>query len=165
MPRIELDIAEVRKLPLIHQATIPEEYLDAMGHMNVMWYTHLFSVSMGELFQLFGLTWDYMEQNHVGTFALETHIRYLSEVRVGQTVEVHSRMLGRTEKRFHVMHIMTNQTKNDVSATFEVVGGYVSMETRRMDVIPENIAAQIDEMVDEHRELHWNAPVTGIMHP
>lgn len=42
---------ELRQLPLTHQATIPEDYLDSMGHMNVMWYTHLFAHAMLGIFK------------------------------------------------------------------------------------------------------------------
>jgi len=34
---------DLSSLPVLHRADIPETYLDEMGHMNVMWYTHLFS--------------------------------------------------------------------------------------------------------------------------
>ena len=50
MPRVNLNLDDVRQLPVTHRQTIPEEYLDVMGHMNVMWYTHLFGEGMGGCF-------------------------------------------------------------------------------------------------------------------
>jgi acyl-CoA thioesterase FadM len=165
MPRHSLSpsLADVRQLPLTHAAVIPEDYLDAMGHMNVMWYTHLFSLATTSIFKLFGMTWEEIRARDGGTFALESHIRYLSEVRVGQSVEVRTRLLGRSEKRVHVLHFLTNADKQDVSATFEVVIAYVNLRTRRMAPIPAEITARIDPLIEQHAALPWPSPVCGVM--
>jgi acyl-CoA thioester hydrolase len=165
MAQIRLEVADVRQLPLTHDTTIPEEYLDAMGHMNVMWYTHLFSMGMRGLFRLIGLSWKDIEKHQGGTFALESHIRYLSEVHVGQAVQIHSRMLGRSQKRFHVQHFMTNRHKQDVAATFEVIGAYVDMSSRRMAEMPMEVTQQLDSLIADHSELDWAAPTCGVMRP
>jgi len=163
--RIQLDTDRVRRLPMTHSTLIPDEYMDAMGHMNVMWYTHLFSVAMGGTLHLLGLNWKEMAENHIGTFALESHIRYLSEVCVGQTVEIHSRLLGRTTKRFHAIHFMTNLARNDVSATFEVVGAYIDLKVRRMAPMPEEWTRELDRLISEHNQLDWDATTCGVMAP
>ena len=36
MTRIHLDVADIKQLPLTYEATIPEDYLDSMGHMNLI---------------------------------------------------------------------------------------------------------------------------------
>ena len=77
---------DLTSLPITHRATIPDSYLDVMGHMNVMWYTHLFSLGAWGLFQKSVWTSDYFETNRAGSFALEQHFRYLKEVRVGQQI-------------------------------------------------------------------------------
>jgi acyl-CoA thioester hydrolase len=48
----------IDSLPVTHQATVPESYLDAMGHMNVMWYTHLFDQATWRFFASLGLWGD-----------------------------------------------------------------------------------------------------------
>src|SRR5260370_24348324 len=101
-----MDITSLQALPVTQRAIIPESYLDEMGHMNVMWYTHLFSEATGGLFDRIGLTQDYFETNQAGTFALEAHVRYLKEVRVGERVTIRIRLVGRSAKRFHFLHFM-----------------------------------------------------------
>jgi len=165
MPRLHLNIADVRQLPYEHTQTISADYLDLMGHMNVMWYTQLFSVGMGSVLTRLGLTEEIMKAGNGGSFALEAHIRYLSEVRVDQTIQIHSRMLGRTEKRYHIMHFMTNQDKQDVSATFETVSSYVDLRQRRTAPFPDDVAAAIDDLLAEHSRLAWDAPVCGVIAP
>ena len=68
---------------------------DEMGHMNVLWYAHLFGEAIGGFFALVGLTRDYMEANQAGTFALEQHTRFLRELRAGQHVTIARHLAGR----------------------------------------------------------------------
>lgn len=158
-----IDLANVQQLPETYSQTIPKDYLDVMNHMNVMWYTHLFSMGLVGLMKLVGAGETFDDQHDSGTFALESHIRYLSEVRVGQTIRIHTRMIGRSEKRFHILHFMTNDHKQDVSATFEIVGSFVNLSQRRTASIPPKMAGPIDRMVAESNALTWEAPVCGTM--
>ncbi|MCH2211905.1 MAG: thioesterase family protein [Fuerstiella sp.] len=163
MTRIKLDPATVSQLPETYRHTIAEDYLDSMGHMNVMWYTHLFSMSFMGLMKLVGMTDVFDGRNDGGTFALESHIRYLSEVRAGHTIRIYSRIIGRSEKRFHVLHFMTNDQKQDVSATQEIVSSYVNLSQRRTAPIPPEMADPMDSLLTQSRQLTWEAPVCGIM--
>jgi acyl-CoA thioester hydrolase len=154
---------ELEPLPFTFAAEIPESYLDEMGHMNVMWYTHLFSGATEGLFKLVGLNAAYMEANQAGTFALQQHTRFLREVRVGQRVTLRTRMLGRTSKRFHFIHFMVNEDMRVLAATGESVGAHVDLRVRRMSPMPAAIAAAFDRLIEEHSALPWTAPVCGAM--
>lgn len=165
MPRIEISIEQARQLPLTHSATIGDDYLDDMGHMNVMWYTHLCSIGMAGSLEQAGLAWDKIAEQHGGTFALEQHTSYLSEVRVGQTVDLHGRVVARSEKRYHMVQIMTNRDKGDVSAVFEGIGAYVDLRERRMAALPPDVCEQLDRMIAEQAKLDWPAPLCGSMSP
>ncbi len=156
---------DLSSLPVTHEATIPVNYLDEMGHMNVMWYTHLFDTAVYGLFRIIGLDFEYMKTNNAGGFALETHVRYLSEVHVDHHVAVHTRLLGRSQKRFHIMNFMANETKGDLAATFEVLGAHIDMSVRRMATFPPSIADRLDALIEEHQSLPWEAPVCGVMRP
>ena len=154
---------DLSALPVTHRAVIPESYLDAMGHMNVMWYTRLFSLGAWGLFQTVGLTRAYFETNRAGSFALEQHFRYLKEVRVGQNVTIRSRVLGRSAKRWHLIHFMTIDELDALAATAEDVHTHVDLTVRRSSPMPPEVAAAIDRLLAEHTQLDWAAPVCGAM--
>jgi acyl-CoA thioester hydrolase len=154
---------DLTHLPITYQSVIPDDYLDEMGHMNVMWYTHLFSLGAWGLFQMVGLNREYFEAKHAGSFALEQHFRYLKEVRAGQHVTIRSRVLGRTEKRWHTIHFMTIDELDALAATSEGVQTHVDMRSRRSSPIPPAVAEAIDRLVADHRKLAWDAPVCGAM--
>lgn len=152
-------------LPITGRAEIPTSYLDQMGHMNVMWYTHLFSNAVWGLFQHIGFTEEYMRGAHAGSFALELHVRYIVEVHAGQHVTLRSRALERTAKRIHYQHYLTIDERDGVlSATGEIVSAHVDMKIRRQSPFPESIAANFDRLLVAHRALSWVAPVCGTMH-
>ena len=156
---------DLTSLPITHRAVIPDAYLDEMGHMNVMWYTHLFSEAAWGLFQMVGLTLEYFEAHRAGTFALAQHFRYLKEVRVGQHVTLRGRVLGRTAKRWHTIHFMTIDELDVLAATAESVSTHVDMRVRRSSPMPPAVTDAIDRLLAEHSRLGWDAPVCGAMTP
>jgi acyl-CoA thioester hydrolase len=156
-----IDVSALNDLPITHAAVIPEDYLDMMGHMNVMWYTHLFSLGAWGLFQTVGLNREYFAANSAGSFALAQHFRYLKEVRVDQHVTIRSRVLGRSARRWHLMHFMTIDELDMLAATAEDVHTHVDLTVRRSSPMPPNVTAAIDRLLAEHTQLTWAAPVCG----
>ena len=126
--------------------------------MNVMWYTHLFSSAFEQFAEGFGFGEAYFRANHTGSFALETHVRYLSEVRIGQHVTVRSRLLGRSEKRIHFMHFMTIDETGALAAIQEHVGAHIDMRIRRMAPLPSDIAARFDKLLAEQERPRLAGP-------
>lgn len=155
---------DLNELPITHRAVVPAAYLDENGHMNVMWYTHLFGVATDGLFDQFGFNRAYFEAHRAGTFALEIHTRYRAEVRAGQTVTVRSRVLGRSAKRLHYLHFMVREG-GVLAATEECIGTHVDLSIRRSSPLPAFVAEAFDQLLAEHQGLAWEAPVCGVMKP
>jgi acyl-CoA thioester hydrolase len=162
---IKISPLDLAGLPITLQCHIPENYRDEMGHMNVMWYTHLFSSAFEQFAESFGFGEAYFRANQMGSFALETHVRYLAEVRIGQHVTVRSRVLGRSEKRIHFMHFMTIDETRALAATQEHIGAHIDMRIRRMAPLPLEITERFDLLVAQQNALGWAAPVCGVMKP
>ncbi|HMP01039.1 MAG TPA: thioesterase family protein [Gemmatales bacterium] len=139
-------------LPRALEAEIPESYRDEMGHMNVMWYTHLFDRAVITFFAQWGCDEAYMLAEHAGTFALTQHFRYLAEVRVGQRVAIHCRLVGRSERRVHFIQYMLH-ADGRVAATVEALAAHVEMRVRRSSPWPPQIAAALDRLAEEHERL------------
>ena len=163
MKRISTD--DLHFLPITGQAEIPASYLDEMGHMNVMWYTHLFSHATVGFFDRVGMTRDYFLTTQAGSFALEAHIKYFAEVHAGRNVTLRTRFLGRSAKRLHFMHFLSIDEDDVLSATGEMVSTHVDLRVRRSSPFPPEIAAAYDALLAEHRQLAWEAPVCGSMGP
>ena len=152
-------------LPVTHRQIIPESYLDMMGHMNVSWYTQIFSsATMGTL-QLMGMTKEYFQENKAGSFALESHIQYLAEIMVGNDVSVRTRILDHSRRMFHFMHFLVNDDDQVLSSTCEFIGAHMDLNRRGIAPMPAHILEATERVCREHTELTWKAPVCGIMRP
>lgn len=156
---------DLQPLPLTHQASIPEDYIDAMGHMNVMWYTHLFGHAIGSTFKLIGLNREYFQAEQAGSFALKQYVNYFNEVREGENISIRSRLLGRSSRRLHVLHFMVKDEANVLAATSEVLITHIDMRVRRASEFPPRIAAAIDRLIAEHAALDWPPPLAGPIQP
>lgn len=160
-PVIPLD--RITALPEVYRFTVPEDYRDAMGHMNMRWYLALYDEAGIPLFDRFGLTLDYYTRHGSGGFDLEHHIHYLNEVRIGDTLSIRARLLGRSAKRLHYLLFMVNETRGLLSSIFECVNSYADLTARRTAPYPPDIAAQLDTLLAEHQALDWPAPACGVM--
>lgn len=161
----KLTLLELEGLPITHRQEIPENYRDEMGHMNVMWYTYIFGCAFDKFADRWGFNDVYCLANHAGSFALETHVRYLNEVHIGRHVTVRSRAIARTAKRVHFMHFMTIDETGLVASTQEHVAAHIDMNERRMAPIPDDLARKFDELAAEQNKLGWDPPVCGVMKP
>ncbi|CAB1071271.1 hypothetical protein D1AOALGA4SA_1186 [Olavius algarvensis Delta 1 endosymbiont] len=158
-----IPLALLETLPVFLRKTIPDEYLDLMGHMNIRWYFDMFAKAGRKFFTAHGLGEDYFRQGNFGVFTLKQYIQYFAEVRVGQTVAVHTRLIGRSPKRFHFMHFMINETTSQLAATFEALITHADLNLRRAAPMPAHIAQQFDATLDRDTGLDWAAPVCGAM--
>ena len=157
-------LEQIERLPLYHRETIPAEYLDAMGHMNVRWYMAIFDTAVWEFFKSYGLDRDYFTRERAGVFALKHVIQYYAEVKNGETVGIRMRLLGRSDKRFHFMSFMVNETTGKLAATLEVLGTHADLTIRRASPLAPAIAQKLDEKLAEDADLGWEAPVSGAIH-
>jgi acyl-CoA thioester hydrolase len=158
-PRVE----EVSALPVTHRGVVAPEWIDVMGHMNVAWYTHVFSHGVGGLLELIGTTPEVFEKGRVATVALEVHVHYLRELHLGARLRVHGRLLGVSQKRFHQVSFIVDEGAGRLAAVSEGVGTYFDKEARRAVAMPPDVAERARRLVAEHAALPWPAPVTGTM--
>jgi acyl-CoA thioester hydrolase len=151
----------LKPLPVTYEDTIPESYLDMMGHMNVMWYTHLFGRATCGIFELTGMDDAYFKTKNTGSFALAQFFRYKREVLVGEHVTLRSRLLARSERQFHVIHFMTKEDDQVLAATGEFLAAHVDMATRRTSPFARQVAEKLDRIIAQHAQLDWQPSLSG----
>ena len=156
-----IPLALLETLPEYHRKTIPSDYQDIMGHMNIRWYFDLFARSGRKFFKSHGLDENYFRGGNFGVFTLKQFIQYFAEVRVGQTVAIHTRLMGRSDKRFHFVHFMINETTTQLAATFEALITHADLKLRRSAPMPGQIAQKFDGTLAKDTALGWETPICG----
>ncbi|RME16982.1 MAG: thioesterase [Alphaproteobacteria bacterium] len=125
------------------------EWIDYNGHMNMAFYNVLFDRAADEFHALVGLGPRYAETRRHTTYTAEFHIRYLRELHLGQTVRVHSWILGRDEKRLHSWQEIHHED-GWIAATGETLTLHVDMSGPRVVPFPDDIARALDRFSEEH---------------
>ena len=136
-----------------YRASVVPEWIDYNGHMNVAYYVLAFDRATDRLFGYLGIGEAYRRATHHSVFALEAHVTYERELREGDTFEIATRLIDADRKRLHIFHAMTRTKDNELSATIEVMGLHVDMAGPKSAPLPDDVFAQVEAMLAEHRLL------------
>lgn len=159
-----VSVEEVAALrPVCLRRTVPEEYLDLNGHMNMRWYVALFDDAGDTLHDHLGLTREFRRAHGHGTMDLEHHTWFINEVMAGSQLCIYARMVARSAKMMHYLMFMINESTGNVAAHFECVNALVDLQARKTTPYPADITARLDAMLAEQGQLTWKPPISGAM--
>ena len=158
-------IARIRELPVQLTMTIPPEWEDRNGHVNVQFYLALYELGGWEILEEVGIDEAWFAAQRYSVFDIEHHLDYRSEIIVGEQVTAYGRILGRSDRRFHGMYFMVNDTRESLAASLEYLTAGVDMQTRRSAPFPDELAAALDRQLEKHRLIGWAPPTCGLMSP
>lgn len=159
----ELD--QVRQLPVQLDFVIPPEWEDRNGHVNVQFYLTLFEMGGWKILEDNGFDETWMERSQYSFFDLEHHLHYLAEIAVGDRVTTYNRVVGKSDKRFHGLYLVVNETCDRLAATLEYISNGIDMKRRRTAPMPRDLSDGLDRLYAEHCALNWPPPLCGIMAP
>lgn len=131
--------------------------------MNVRWYIALFDDAGDTLHDWMGLTPAYHEAQRTGTFDLEYHVNFISEVLPGEDIEVYVRLVAYSEKRLHYVMFLVNRTRAKLAATLECLNAFADLTVRRTAPWPAEVAAKLASAVAKDGQLDWAPPLSGAM--
>lgn len=124
--------------------TVPSEFEDYNGHVNIRHYFALHARAGDPAFEILGIDDAYREVQGLSVFSMEHRIRYLDEVMVGHDVAVYVRFLARSAKVVHGFQLLFDTTTGALANTFEFVEGHVSLTERRTVPWSDEVAARLD---------------------
>jgi acyl-CoA thioester hydrolase len=136
-----------------YRATVAPEWIDYNGHMNVAYYVLAFDRATDQLFDHFGIGEAYRRTTHHSVFALEAHVTYERELRLGDEFEIATRVIDADRKRLHLFHSMTRSKDGELSATIEIMGLHVDMTGPKSAELPDPVYAKVEALLAEHRLL------------
>ncbi len=113
----------------LNSVELKPEWLDAYGHLNEAFYLVPMSETTWLLQDQFDLGVSYFEETGCAIYTVETHLRYLKEVRAPATLEIESMILGSDAKRIWFAHQMV--VDGSVRATSEFMALHYSTREQR----------------------------------
>ncbi len=97
---------------------VQPEWIDYNEHMTEYCYLKLFGEATDVVLAKIGAGADYVAAGH-SWYTVETHIRHLGQSRLGEPIEVRTRVMAADGKRLHLFHEMVSRKQNAVIATAE----------------------------------------------
>lgn len=157
------DVASIRRLPALWEAEVTADFIDENDHMNIRHYLELNSLAVDVLVRGVGIDDDYRAERRLGAFSVEHHLRYYTELRLGDRITVHPQVLARSSRGVHLMSYLLDAERGLVANTLELTYLHVDMDARRSVPMPDDVAEGIDRLLAAHRSLEITAPVCGAM--
>ena len=130
---------------------IPPEWADYNGHMTEYRYLNCFGDASDAVMNFIGCDKDYINNGN-SYFTVETNIRHLKEIKVGEEVYITTKILKGAEKKLHVMHLLKNM-KQEVLATGEHLLLHVSLKTRKTCPASERIINNLRDLQKKHEKV------------
>jgi acyl-CoA thioester hydrolase len=135
-----------------HAVVLPT-WIDHNGHMNVGYYHVAFDIASEPFFEWLGLTPQLRREHASSTFALESHLHFLREVREGDRLRFEARLIDADAKRLHFFQTMHHVGEGYLAATFETLSIHMDMRVRRPAPMPAPMAERVQAVLAAHRAL------------
>jgi len=135
---------DVSGLDLTAEGAVEAHHIDLMGHMNVAWYVHWFDRGIWSFFAQHGLDEATLARTQRGCFALEDHIRYLSELREGDKLAVYTGVVEVRPKNLRLVQQILAPALGKVAATREVVAVHIDLGTRRSTPFSDEVRTEME---------------------
>lgn len=139
-------------LPTLEIAIEPE-WIDYNGHTNMAYYVVMFDRATDVLFDALGIGQSYLRDTGHSMYALESHITYARETKVGDRLRITARLIDADTKRIHFFLRMATEEDDIQIATFEMVVLHVATANPRAAPFPAARQDRLDAMLAQHRIL------------
>ena len=129
---------------------IISDWTDYNGHMNLAFYIHLFDQGWDVLLDKFQMGGNSAKIERRSTFAVESHTKYIKEVKQGDEVDINLLFLDHDKKRMIYQLEIFSKTGNYRAATTEVCSLYVNLDTRRVTEIEKKKIELMDKFIEKN---------------
>lgn len=125
---------------------VQPEWIDYNEHMTEHCYLKLFGDATDVVLAKIGAGADYVAAGH-SWYTVETHIRHLGQSRLGEHIEVRTRVLAADAKRLHLFHEMISLSQNNVIATAEHMLVHVDAKAAKSASAPQTMQDKAQALV------------------
>ena len=143
----------------LHSEPVQDSWLDAYGHLNEAYYLVPFSNATWLLQDHFGIGVPYFKETGGALYTVETHLRYLAEVKAPATVEIESVIIDADHKRIWFAHEMI--VEGTLRATGEFMILHFDTRQGKTTAMPDDVQAALQAAkLEEPPE--WAASQIGL---
>jgi carnitine 3-dehydrogenase len=138
--------------PVTLDRQVPVTWVDYNGHMNEQHYLSVFSDATDTLLHWAGMDAACVAQGH-SVFTVETHIRHLAEVQIGDRIRATTRVIAGGGKKLHLWHDV--YVGDRPCATGEQLLLHVDLATRRSALPRSDVGDWLARAAAAHAIMPW----------
>ena len=135
---------------------IIKDWIDYNGHMNLSYYILVFDMGAEVILSKFKMGEHSAKTTKKSTMVVETHTKYIREVKQNDEVIVSLSHLDHDKKRLHYKLEMREKSTNDLSATTEVLALYMDLGKRKVSEFEEEKVKIIDDFIKLNKSNFLN---------
>jgi len=132
---------------------VKPEWLDENDHMNVAYYLMAFDNAFYGVYRSWGLDFGAIENAGRSTFAAQSHLSYLAELRLGDSYWVETMLADFDRKRIRWFMTMKRSPDGAVAATCEWMVLFIDMRVRKVTPMPDSLFSILAEIKAAHDHL------------
>ena len=136
------------------QTPVIKEWIDYNGHLNDANYLVIFTKASDALQNHLGLTLEHIQNTGETLFTVETHLAYVQEVGLGETVTITTQILETDNKRMRIFHRMFND-QNELLATVEMLFLCYNLLAKKVTNFSDMMVQSITILEAEQSQLPW----------
>ena len=136
---------------LTYITKVPKEWADYNGHMTEARYLECFSEATTEMMSIIGVDEEYI-LNIGSYFTVETHIRHLDEVQIGEGIKTKTQVIFGENKKLHLFHWL-NHEDGRLLATAEHMLIHVDLKTRGASMPNDLVLKRMGLVYEAHKKL------------
>ena len=136
---------------LTYVTKVPKEWADYNGHMTEARYLECFSEATTEMMSIIGVDEEYI-LNIGSYFTVETHIRHLDEVQIGESIKAKTQVIFGENKKLHLFHWL-NHEDGRLLATAEHMLIHVDLKTRGASMPNDLVLKRMGLVYEAHKKL------------
>ncbi|WP_261844135.1 carnitine 3-dehydrogenase [Aliamphritea ceti] len=127
-------------------------WIDYNGHMNEANYLRVFSDATDNFMAFIGVNDAYIQAGQ-SYYTVETHIRHLDDIKLGQGIEVRTQLISQSAKKMHLFHFMYNRETGALIATGEHMLLHVDINAGKTCPATDYVQTRLTAIFDSHSDL------------
>lgn len=135
----------------LYEGRVPAEWIDYNGHMNDSRYLEIFGHATDALLARLGMD-DAMLQRGFSYYTVETHLRHLDEIKLGEAYAATTQLLSHDQKRLHLFHRLYHDDGR-LLATAEQMLLHVDMKAHRAIAAAPEVLSALQNLAESQRGL------------
>lgn len=136
-----------------YRAAVADSWIDYNDHLTEGYYAVAFGNATDAYLAHRGFDAEYRAAEQRTFYTVETHIRYLRELKAGDRLLVRTAVLGVEAKKLHLFHSMINETEGYEAATQESFLLHVATDTLRLAPMADRVLGAIEADRNAHAPL------------